>query len=68
MDIHAIDDDRRDVHDEFRSIKECTVAVKKMKNNKSPEFDGLPIEFYKLTNQTFHQFHDLDTKLDLHRL
>ena len=29
------------------SLKECEIAVSKMKLNKSPGEDGLPVEFYK---------------------
>ena len=30
------------------SLNECTIAVKKMKGNKSPGLDGITIEFYQL--------------------
>ena len=30
------------------TVNECTIAVKKMKGNKSPGLDGITIEFYQL--------------------
>ena len=57
--IPTLDDDSRNMLDTFPSIMECADAVKKMKNNKSPGCDCLPIEFYKLfSNDTKHYYYN----------
>ena len=55
--IPTLDDDSRNMLDTFPSIMECADAVKKMKNNKSPGCDGLPIEFYKLFWNDIKQYY-----------
>ena len=36
--------------------KECETALSVMKNNKSPGFDGIPVEFYKTFWADIHTF------------
>ena len=45
--------------DAFPTMDECGEAIKSMKNNKSPGFDGIPVEFYKIFwNDIKHYYYD----------
>ena len=47
IEIHKLSDEKQKICDGVISLKECEIAVSKMKLNKSPGEDGLPVEFYK---------------------
>ena len=47
IDIHKLSDEKQKICDGVITLKECEIAVSKLKLNKSPEEDGLPVEFYK---------------------
>ena len=44
---HKLSDEKQKICDGVISLKECEIAVSKMKLNKSPGEDGLPVEFHK---------------------
>ena len=48
IDIHKLSDEKQKICDGVISLKECEIAVSKMKLNKSPGGDGLPWNSTKL--------------------
>ena len=47
------------MYDSFPSIEECANAVKCLKNNKSPGYDGIPTEFYNIFwNDIKHYYYE----------
>ena len=46
--IKKLDNSQKELCDLDITIEECSIAVQKLSNNKSPGTDGLPVEFYKL--------------------
>ena len=57
VELPALVDDKQQICEGMISVSECAQAIEKMKRNKSPGEDGLPIEFY----HTF--WNDIDTFL-----
>ena len=47
IDIHKLSEEEQKICDGVISLQECETAVSKMKLNRSPGEDGLPVEFYK---------------------
>ena len=47
MDIPGLNNENQQFCDEVISLKECETVIQKMKLDKSPGLDGIPIEFYK---------------------